>query len=129
MAARPQRILVGYDGSDASRRALDSAAQLVGYGSTLTVVSVAANSVNETAAALADAHEKLLRQHVTATYLRLSGNPADELVEAARALDADLVVVGRRADGEGAGRSASVSDAVVRRAPCDVLVVSRPPGG
>jgi len=41
MAAPPRSILVGYDDSDAARRALDRAADLAGYGSRLTVVSVA----------------------------------------------------------------------------------------
>ena len=40
MAARPRRIMVGYDGSEAATRALDVAADLVGYGSTLAVVTV-----------------------------------------------------------------------------------------
>ena len=40
MAARARKIMVGYDGSDASTRALDVAADLVGYGSTLAVVTV-----------------------------------------------------------------------------------------
>jgi len=40
MAAQPRRIVVGFDGSDAAWRALDVAAGLTGYGSTLAVVSV-----------------------------------------------------------------------------------------
>ena len=43
MAAQPRTILVGYDDSDAARRALDRAADLAGYGSRLTVVSGARN--------------------------------------------------------------------------------------
>jgi nucleotide-binding universal stress UspA family protein len=38
--ARSRRIMVGYDGSAAGRRALAAAADLVGYGSTLAVVTV-----------------------------------------------------------------------------------------
>jgi nucleotide-binding universal stress UspA family protein len=52
------------------------------------------------------------------------GDPADELIAAARELDADLVVLGRR---NGRGRSAaedSLDAAVLRRATCDVLVVT-----
>ena len=37
---QPKSIVVGFDGSQGARRALDAAAHLIGYGSTLTVVSV-----------------------------------------------------------------------------------------
>jgi nucleotide-binding universal stress UspA family protein len=39
-AAIAKRILVAYDGSEAAQRALDRAAELAGYGSTVTVVTV-----------------------------------------------------------------------------------------
>lgn len=124
VAAQPRRIVVAYDGSPASRRALDAAADLTGYGSTLTVVSVAPDEgAGDTA--LAEARDRLLHQHVSAKYIQAIGDPADELVAAAREFEADLVVVGR----SNAGRRASAGDrsfdsAVLRRAPCDVLVVS-----
>jgi nucleotide-binding universal stress UspA family protein len=124
MAAQPRRIVVGYDGSDASQRALDTAADLAGFGSTLAVVSVRrAGRAEHTTADRAREH--LLKRQVQARYLEPCGEPAQEILATARALDADLVVVGRR----GALRRAllgSVSAAVVRRAPCDVLVVSGP---
>lgn len=116
---------MGYDDSDAAQRALDRAAELTGYGSTLTVVSVARNGSASSTDALCNARERLLRRHVLATYLEPVGEPADEIVGAAEELGADLVVVGRR--GLGPLRRlvlGSVSDAIVRRAPCDVLVVS-----
>ena len=47
MAPRPRRIMVGYDGSDAATRALDVAADLVGYGSTLEVVAVRASPITQ----------------------------------------------------------------------------------
>jgi nucleotide-binding universal stress UspA family protein len=121
MAAQPRRIIVGYDGTDAGRRALDAAVELMGYGSTLTVVSVTPNG--ETAA-LSEARERLLEMLVTASYVPRSGDPAGELVAAAGELGADLVVVGRRSGPEAArGAPGSVSADVVRHAPCDVLVV------
>jgi len=40
MAGQPRQILVRFDGSEASQRALDVAADLVGYGSSLAVVVV-----------------------------------------------------------------------------------------
>jgi nucleotide-binding universal stress UspA family protein len=60
---------------------------------------------------------------VSATYLQPVGDPAAELVDTARALEADLVVLGRRSRSLRRLVLGSVSDAVVRRAPCDVLVV------
>jgi nucleotide-binding universal stress UspA family protein len=123
MSAQPRRILVGVDDSEPSQRALDRAADLAGYGSTLTVVSVARDGDGYAAGPLEKAREQLLRRHVSATYLQPVGDPAAELVDAARELEADLVVLGRRSRSLRRRVLGSVSDAVVRRAPCDVLVV------
>ena len=125
MSARARKIIVGYDDSEASQRALERAADLTGYGSTLTVVSVAHENGDYSADHLAKARARLLSRLVTATYLQPVGEPADELVAAATELDADLVVVGRRSEGPLTRLVlGSVSGDVVRRAPCDVLVVS-----
>jgi nucleotide-binding universal stress UspA family protein len=121
MSARPRRIVVGYDGSDASRRALDAAADLVGYGSTLAVVTVQTGEVGRGAAS--EARARLLNRHVEARYHEPAGEPAEQLVETATELGADLVVVGRRNRGPLRALLGSVSSRVVRRAPCDVLVV------
>lgn len=123
MAAQPRKIIVAYDDSDAARRALDRAADLTGYGSTLTVVSVASDGASYNAGPLERAREQLVRRQVTATYLQPVGEPAAELVEAARALEADLVVLGRRSRSLRRLVLGSVSAKVVRQAPCDVLVV------
>jgi nucleotide-binding universal stress UspA family protein len=137
MAVRARSILVGYDGSEVAQRALDAAAELAGYGSTLAVVSVARGPEDErieyadgsdpgghSRSLLHEARERLIRRHVTARYLEPVGEAAEMLVETARELDVDLIVVGRR------NQSAlqrlvlgSVSAKVVRRAACDVLVV------
>ena len=124
MAAHARRIVVGFDGSQPALRALEAAAELVGYGSTLVVVTVLEEGTGDARAALAEARDRLLRYQVAATYVQRVGEPARELVEAARELEADLVVVGASA-GALPGRSApgSVGDEVVRSAPCDVLVV------
>lgn len=113
---------MAYDGSKSAQRALDAAADLVGYGSTLAVVSVHANGrTNETP--IADrAREHLLRRQISALYLEPAGEPAEKIIEAAHALETDLVVVGRRR-GDLRRVVGSVSAEVVRQAPCDVLVV------
>jgi nucleotide-binding universal stress UspA family protein len=121
MAAQPRRIVIGYDGSPAARSALDAAADLTGYGSTLTVVNVA---TEEGDAALAEARNRLLQQHVEARYVQAVGDPADELVAAARRFEADLVVVGRPNGHAAAAEVGALNAAVVSRASCDVLVVS-----
>jgi nucleotide-binding universal stress UspA family protein len=124
MAAQARRIVVGFDGSDAAWRALDVAAQLTGYGSTLAVVSVAREGNGSARGLLDAAHERLLQQRVPATYVDRVGEAAAELVSAARQLEADLVVVGRRGEtSDGAPLPGSVSADVVRDADCDVLVI------
>src|SRR5687767_6553214 len=111
MAAQARRILLAYDGTESSRRALDAAADVAGYGSTLTVVGV-----NGRSAILADARERLVRRQVVARFVE----PAVELLDAARDVSADLVVVGRGPTDGPAGERLS---AIVSDAPCDVLVV------
>ena len=124
MANRSQRILIGYDDSEEARRALDRATALAGYGSTITVVSVAPDGQATATDVLAHARDHLVGRLVDATYLQPVGDPADEIVAAARSLGADVVVVGRRS-GNLLRRLmlGSVSAKVVRNAPCDVLVV------
>ena len=119
MAGHPKTILVGFDGSEASRRALDAAADLVGYGSTLAVVHV--RRAGAPHGTVDVAREQLLQRHLSARYLEPCGQPAKEIVEAARAVDADLIVVGRRSALR--WMLGSVSASVVQRAPCNVLVV------
>jgi nucleotide-binding universal stress UspA family protein len=113
---------VGYDGSDAGERALDAAADLIGYGSTLAVVSVSASDA--ATGLLEEAREQLVRRHVTAQYVSRAGDPAEELIEASRELGSDLIVVGRRQQSSLRRLLlGSVSEQVVKQAPCDVLVV------
>ena len=117
-------MLLCYDGSEPSRRALDEAAELMGYGSQLAVANVARKGQPSANVVLSEARERLLQRLLTASYLPLHGDPVDELVETAQALDVDLVVLGIA----GAGRSSRfgpshIASEIVRRAPCDVLVV------
>jgi nucleotide-binding universal stress UspA family protein len=124
MAGRARSILVGYDDSDASRRALERAADLAGYGSILTVVSVSENGTSASDA-VAHARERLVDRQIRATYLERHGDPALALVQAADEAGADLLVVGRSRDvALEPVPLGSVSSDVVFGAPCDVLVVS-----
>jgi nucleotide-binding universal stress UspA family protein len=119
MSAQPKKILVAFDGTAPAVRALDAAAQLVGYGSTLTVVRVSPEGNHRGRDVLADARNLLHRRQVTARYVERTGEPATELVAAARELEVDLVVVA----GSEPDAVESVASEVLRLAKTNVLVV------
>jgi nucleotide-binding universal stress UspA family protein len=76
---------------------------------------------------LVEAQELLRRHGIDAAALAPSGDPAKEIVAAARDRHADLIIVGH--EQRRFPRPRSVSSALVRHAPCDVLVVHTTPGG
>ena len=133
-------IVVGYDETEVSKRALDRAADLAeAFGSKLIVTSVAPIMVSsprgmgpidptdppeEHIAELADARQRLEGRGVTADYQAAIGEPADTIVELADERNADMIVVGTREPNvleRLLGQS--VSQAVSRHAHCDVLIV------
>jgi nucleotide-binding universal stress UspA family protein len=129
------RVLVAFDGSDASRRALVHAAELVGRGGRLDVINViGAQPVSASIDSLGDGprlrqrhvlHEArtlLGKRDVRMTPVAAIGDPTSEIRAAAEKSGAGVIVVGR---GSGLRRliDGSVSARLVRRAPCDVLVV------
>lgn len=153
-AARPappprvEKLLLATDLSDASAAATEEAFELASrLGASLLVVSVIdpgslllpggryqarVDQVRERREVLAQALVERGRQAgVAVSFLVWQGNPGDMIVAAAEAERADMVVVGSH--GRGAvGRFflGSVSEHVVRNAPCPVLVVrprERPP--
>jgi nucleotide-binding universal stress UspA family protein len=138
-----ERIVVGYDGSEQSRKALARAADIAN-GATLAVVSAAkverlvrdpSGGVEPIDPADAEARDNALaearkylegRSINNAVYVKGTGNAADVIVQEAEESGADLIVVGTR--GLSTARLAlrfmgSVSTNVVHHAPCDVLVV------
>lgn len=142
-AIRPQRryagrwIVVGYDGSQAAGRALLRAADAAGDRDAVVIVITAApiDSAGAAAEALPADPSRLLTVAKTTVTTRASladvvlvareGDPAEELLEVARAARADLVVVGRRgADSAARTPLGSVATHVVEQAPCDVLIVA-----
>jgi nucleotide-binding universal stress UspA family protein len=129
------RVLVGFDGSDASKRALVHAAELVGRGGNLDVINVIGSQpVSARVGSVVDGERrrqvKILHQaeallgewDVRMTPHRAIGDPTNEIRAAAEESGVGVIVVGR---GSGLRRliNGSVSARLVRRAPCDVLVV------
>jgi nucleotide-binding universal stress UspA family protein len=131
-----REIVVGYDGSESARRALERAAHLVENGSAVTVVSavhllagkggVTHDPVEkeEHARRLEAAGRHLAALGVEARLVEGFGDPAKVITAQAESTGADLIVVGtehrniveRLLQG-------SVSSGVAHRAPCDVLIV------
>jgi nucleotide-binding universal stress UspA family protein len=135
-------ILVGYDESEAAKRALARAAELaVALDAKVIVTSVAQLLVGAAAARgigpidpvdTPEMHREELRhaaafleEHgIEAEYLVTLGDAADEIVELADSRDVDLIVVGTREAGLLQRLlDPSVSGAVHRKAHRDVLVV------
>ncbi|HVP74390.1 MAG TPA: universal stress protein [Gaiellaceae bacterium] len=137
---RPRRgILLCYDDSTEAEHALERVAEIAAtVPSRVTVVSVAEPTYQKgpfTDAAdsiEAEMHSRLLEKAIwalsdhgiAAATLQPTGAPATSIVDIARQIGADLVVVGSRH--RGLVRRllfGSVSADVVADAPCDVLVV------
>src|SRR6476469_946713 len=133
-------IVVGYDETEPSKRALDRAAELAqALGSKLIVTSVAPVLVSTSrgmgaidpvdppeahTAELAHAREFLAGRGLEADYQSAVGEPAETIVEDAESSGADLIVVGTREPGALARLlGQSVSQSVSRHAHCDVLIV------
>ncbi len=136
-----RKIIVGYDGSEQSDRALQRAADLTDGDVSLIVVSAARYAPlthdpvlgpsavdpieSEWARGNLDkARARLEGKGVEVRTVEGHGDPADALVRQAKDEEADLIVVGTR--GMNAARRAvlgSVSTKVVHHAPCDVLII------
>ena len=133
-------IIVGYDGTEASERALTRAADLAGaFGSSVVVTSVAhvmtatahgggsvdpTDSPEEHQALLENARAALAERGVTAEGQLGVGDPAEAIVQLAEQRNADMIIVGTREPGFFERLlSQSVSAAVQRHARCDVLIV------
>jgi nucleotide-binding universal stress UspA family protein len=132
-------IVVGYDESPESQRALERAVTIAkALGSKIVVTSVAPVTVSpgrggaidatdtpqDHRAELADARKYLEGQGVEADYVPAVGHPADTIAQVAKQVSADLVVVGsgepnllQRMLGQ------SVTEGVVHKVDTDLLIV------
>lgn len=143
MSVVPMKILLATDGSEDAALAARAAAEISARsGSELYLVhawqaspqladttpteAYLSKLYDDRAEELLEGETKRLRRsgvEVSGAYRRL-GSPADEIVDLADELDADLILVGSR--GLGAVRRlvlGSVSEGVVHHAPCPVLVL------
>ena len=131
------RILIAYDGSDASRRALERVTRFMTEAD-VAIVTVAPpiyrdppysgyadpKDEEEQRHLLFAAREELERAGVTATGFAPVGDPADEILAAAKAFEAELVVIGARSlSAVGRLVLGSVSTKVMHESESDVLIV------
>jgi nucleotide-binding universal stress UspA family protein len=133
-------IVVGYDGTEASERALERAGQLASaFGSSVVLTSVAGvltgtsrgggsadptDPQSDHEALLAAARTTLAGHGIQAETVVGVGEAAEAIVQLAEQRSADLIVVGTREPGlweRVLGHSVSAS--VQRHARCDVLIV------
>jgi nucleotide-binding universal stress UspA family protein len=131
------RILIAFDGSDVSRRALERVTRFMKEAD-VAVVTVARpiyrdppytgyadpTDEEEQRQRLLAARDELQRAGIGATGYAPVGDPGDEILATAKAFGAELIVIGARALGT-VGRLVlgSVSTKVMHEADCDVLIV------
>jgi nucleotide-binding universal stress UspA family protein len=133
-------IVIAYDDSEASQRALERAATLAkAFESKLIVATVApvttpaaarsigadpTESAQEHRAELTAARSYLEGAGLQADYVEAVGHPAESILAVAAERSADLIVTGARELGHVQRLlGQSVSDAVSHGAHCDVLIV------
>ncbi len=135
-------IVVGYDDTAGSQKALERAATLAkALGAKLVVTSVTpvmmsagrsggpidpTDPIEKHAKELETARTYLEGQGIEADYQGAVGEPADAIVQLAEELVADMIVVGHQHGVVHRLFGASVSDAVSHHAHCDVLIVHTP---
>jgi nucleotide-binding universal stress UspA family protein len=144
-----RRILVGYDGSDGGRRALDRAvAEARESRAHVTVISVANVPLDpsvpryfgtlddisdregaqlspppEVVAHLAEARDRLAQAGIDADLSWAAGEPGSVIVETARRIRAHVIVLGEHHHGFlGSLFGADVDAEVKREAGCDVIL-------
>lgn len=130
-------LVVGYDGSDASRLALDYAASRVNGGRLFVVAAVVpppewmgspgwqqiVDEEHQRGTQLLEEAVEHLPETVNYSTELLEGPAADAIVNVAKAREADAIVVGSRGLGRVRAVLGSVSHDVLHIADCPVVVV------
>ena len=138
-------IMVAYDDSEQSRRALERAASIAEkFGSKVLVTSIAPllhsspksaaslyhTSIGDPSEDVGRAHATLKQRGIDAETVTATGDPASAIAKLAEERGVDLVVLGTRELGTMRRLlGQSVSQAVSRRVHCDVLIVHPGPTG
>jgi nucleotide-binding universal stress UspA family protein len=132
------RILIAVDGSEVSQRALARVARFLKEEAEVALVTVAPpiyrdppytgyadpKDEEEQRKVLFAAHDVLDRTGIAATGLAPVGDPADEILKAAKEFEAELIVMGARSLGTVKRLVlGSVSTKVMHESGCDVLIV------
>jgi nucleotide-binding universal stress UspA family protein len=132
-------VVVGYDGSPPSERALERAATLVGSDGRVIVVvarpSLASQGViaeplldtppaDERSELLLRSRALLHERGIEATLIAADADAAEALIQVARAQNAEMILVGHTGTGYVTrALLGSTAENVLRHAPCDVLVM------
>lgn len=122
-------ILIAYNDSDSSNRALERAAELAAlYGAKLVVTSVTpvvvGGASGEPGPELRKAGELLASRGLEVELVEAIGDVPSAIVEVAERRDVGLIVIGTREPSQVERMLGhSVSEAVQRMAHCDVLIV------
>jgi nucleotide-binding universal stress UspA family protein len=131
------RVLVAYDGSEVSRRALDRVIRFMETAE-IGLVTVARpmyrdppytgyadpSTEDEQHKLLFEARDVLEREGIASTGYAPVGDPAEQILATAKAFGAELVVIGARSLGSVKRLVlGSVSTKVMHEAECDVLIV------
>ena len=138
-AVKPRTVVVGYDGSDEARAAFAVAIDRAQPSDRIVLVHATSPASNwlgtpyyeRAVAQIHDAAERVLDEmrpiaeqvETPIEFSVLEGPPADVLIRAATAREADEIVVGSRGLGRIRGALGSVSQALLREADRPVLVV------
>ncbi len=133
-----RKVLIGYDGTESARRAMERAVEMRGDGDSFAVISVApvvaggprgagpfmpGDTPADHREELAEAKAWLADRGIAAATIAAVGDPGTAICEVAARDGFDTIVVGSR-NLRGVKRLllGSVSDRVVHHAPCDVLI-------
>lgn len=139
MSHGPSQVVVGYDGSDRAREALDAVRRIAAPGATVTVVlayrvppelsyyeffrDVLEEVERGARETVESAREAFEGADLEVSYETRRGRAAKVVADLARERDADLIVMGSRGLGRVRAAVGSTVLDLLNDAPCPVLVV------